>query len=183
MQGNKNFEAVEEAFHAMTAEAAEKCREIMQMYAELYPRPLKLALVRSGPRSTPNKQLAMLKKLGELSPIGLCLINWNTRMIEWRNGAYDRVFLPVADKAENEEVPIGSLVPDFTDLGIEAMFDQVARTGEPLQLSGFPLPMPAGLTHWDASLAALPSTDGETTYLFLQIQRAQGVIAGKSLAA
>ncbi len=172
MQGNKNFEAVEEAYHSMTAEAAEKSLEVLQMYAALYPRELKLELVRPVEARKSNKQLAMLKALGELSPIGLCLVNWDTRLVEWRNNAYSRVFLSTFDKESQTGVRLGDLMPEFTSSGVEAIFEKVANTGEPFLASAFPLTLASGLTHWNASIAALPSTEGET-YLFLQLQRVE----------
>ena len=168
MQGKSFFDGVEEAFNTMTADAAIKCREIVQMYAELYPKPFTLELVR--PRL--EKHWSLLKAIGEVSPIGLCLINWDTRLIEWRNGAYERVFLNVLDVKSHEGVPVGSLVPQFAEQGIDKLFDNVARTGEPFQAPCFPISMPSGLTHWNCSLSKLPSTDG-ATYILVQLQQVQ----------
>lgn len=176
MQGNPNFEAVKVAFHSMTAEAAVKYCEIGQMYAELYPKPIRLELVK--PRQ--DKQLSMLKAVGEVSPIGLCLINWDTRLVEWRNGAYERVFLSAIDVQAHEGVPVGSLVPEFSEQGIDKLFDEVARTGVPFLAPCFPLSMPSGLTHWNCSLSRLPDTDG-VTYIFVQLQRVNAT--AQSMAA
>lgn len=152
----------------MTDEAAIKCEQIVQMYAELYPRPMTLKLVKPNP----GKSVDLLREFGELSPAGLCLINWDTRLIEWSNGAYKRTFLDAVGRQALPGVKVGELVPEFTEQGLDVLFDRVATTREPFIAYGYEVRVGSVVTHWDCSLSVFPS-EGGATYLFLQLQRAQ----------
>lgn len=176
MQENAGFEDVKESFFAMTPEAAAKYREIGQTLAELYPQPMTIELV----KSKPDKNVELLREFGELSPAGLCLIDWNTRLIAWTNGAYKRVFLDAVGKESKAGVRVGDLVPEFAEQGLEALFDAVASTRQPFMASSYPLRTGTVMTYWDCSLSAFPSTDG-ANYLFLQLQRVH--VPAQSLAA
>ena len=176
MQANAMMGRIEQAFHSMSDEAAIKFCEMGEMLAETYPRPVTIELV----KTKTDRNVELLREFGELSPAGLCLINWNTRLIEWSNGAYKRTFLDAVGKQALPGVRVGELVPEFTEQGLDVLFDRVAATGEPFIGTAFPLLVGATLTHWDCSLSLFPSTDG-ATYLFLQLQRA--LAPAKSMAA
>lgn len=167
MQGNSGFDAVEEAFHAMSPEAAARFIDIGQMYAERFPRPIKLTLC-APPEEL--KQLRSLAMVGEASPSGMSIISWPDRRIAWSNNVYQQYFVDLAKRSANVGVRIDEAVPGFAESGLEAIFDQVATTRKTFQAKNFPLQLPnIGMTLWDWSLTALPLTGG--TVLLAQVHQ------------
>jgi hypothetical protein len=179
MQGNLGFDAVEEAFHAMAPEAAARYIDIGQMYAERFPRPIKLTLC-APPEEL--KQLRSVTMVGETSPSGMSIISWPDRRIVWSNNAYQNYFVDLEKRSVNVGMRIDEALHGFAESGLEAIFEQVATTRETFQARNFQLQLPnSGTTFWDWSLTALPLTGA--TVLLVQANKVAATVANTLVAA
>jgi hypothetical protein len=179
MQGNIGFDAVEEAFHAMSPEAAARFIDIGQMYAERFPRPIQLTLC-APPEEL--KQLRSLATVGECSPSGMCIISWPDRRIAWSNNVYQKYFVDLEKRSANVGMRIDEALPGFVESGLEAIFEQVATTRKTFQAKNFALQLPnSGMTYWDWSLTVLPLTGG--TVLLVQSHQVAAIAASPLVAA
>lgn len=168
LQENFVVEATTKAVQAMTPEAAQHYMEIGQAYAELYPRPITIELV----KPSVNKSTAMMQMLGNLAPSGMCMVHWPTRTITWSNNAYKKVFLENLDAETYVGMRIDDLIPGFNEVGLDAIFEGVATSGVPFSTTAYELMLPSGATYWDWSLMPLPCHDGDDVSLVIQLQQA-----------
>lgn len=176
MQGNSGFEAVEEAYHAMSPEAAEEYRVIGRHMAEQFPRVIKMELVASLDEL---RELRSLASIGRLSPTGMFILNWTSRAIVWCNAAFARFFnainpLIAVSEAEIPGLHMEEFIPDFSGSQHEAIYAKVAATLEPFAAEQYALLLPsAGMTFWDWSLTPLPCSATGATLLLVQANRSQ----------
>ena len=167
MQEEMMLGKISDAVSAMTDDAAKHYLEIGQAYAELYPKPFKIELVK---RSV-NPALAMMRVLGDMAPCGMCLVHWPSRTILWSNNVYQKVFLETFRLETSEGMRIDEIVPGFNEAGLEEIFESVATTGAPFRTEGFCLATTGGDTYWDWSLASVPYADSGENTLMIQMQQ------------
>lgn len=150
--------SLEEAFNTMNANAGANLVNIAQVLAERFPR----RMLSPGFRMTRKpREVEVVEMIGEVSPAGMCIVHWPTRLITWSNGVYRAYFSDL----ENQEVAVGAridnVIPDFEGSELERIFKMVAATGNPFSTECFELDLPsAGKTFWNWSLTAMPGEAG-----------------------
>jgi hypothetical protein len=162
-----------EAYHRMSPLAAEWILQAAQMYAEQYPRPIivpeRLQMEEGGGEGQDYDGVQMI---GDISPCGMCVVQWPSRRIAWSNNAYKQHFVDLQQRQINIGLRIDDVVPMFTESGLDAIFEQVAETGNPFNATAFRLALPDGqITHWDWSLTVLPTAAGDSMSLLVQMHR------------
>jgi len=95
------------------------------------------------------------------SPAGIAILHGDTLQAKWVNDAY-RVFLePPYDRMDLTGVPVSAFIPNFTQSGLEAIFQQVAATGTPYVNPEYEFVGYArGITYWHWTLIPLPTEEG-----------------------
>jgi hypothetical protein len=162
-----------EAYHCMTADAAEMLLATAQIYAERYPRPF---AVEDRAQVAGVEGFENVEMVGDVSPCGMCVVRWSDRRITWSNNAYRQHFVDLEQRQVNIGMRIDEVVPSFTESGLEGIFVSVAETGQPFHAEAFRLMLPTGqLTYWDWSLKVLPTAAGDDLSLLVQMHRAFGV--------
>jgi hypothetical protein len=152
-----------EAFHAMTPEAAALILSAAQMYAERHPKPLqKEHFLVEGARS-----VDAVHEIGELSPIGVCVVRWNDRRYTYLNESYQKYFRDLGRPEAVIGARIDEIVPEFVERGMLEVFDRVAATGKPERQQAFE----CGGSYWDWSVAKLPTAAGDDVCLLVQASR------------
>lgn len=174
MQGNSGFEAVEEAYHAMSAEGAARYLAIGQYMAEQFPREIKLSLAQP---LTDLRELQAIAVLGKMSPAGMLIVNWADRTIGWCNGTFAKYFNAVHPDAKCTESDIASMpmvdcVPGFAGSHLEGVYETVAQTLQPFRSDCYALDIPAyGMTYWDWSITPLPCSTEGVPLLLVQMHK------------
>lgn len=162
-----------QAYHQMTPMAAEWILQAAQMYAEQYPQPMVTPeCVQMGEDGTAGQEFDGVQMIGDVSPCGMCVIQWPSRRIAWSNNAYKQHFVDLQQRQVNVGLRIDDVLPAFTESGLESIFEQVAETGNPYHAAAFRLQLPDGkITYWDWSLATLPTAAGDSLSLLVQMHR------------
>jgi hypothetical protein len=165
------------AYHQMSPLAAEWILQAAQMYAEQYPRPIiapeRFQMEEGGDEGQNYDGVQMV---GDVSPCGMCVVQWPSRRISWSNNAYKSHFVDVTQREVNIGMRLDEIVPAFTESGLESIFEQVAETGNPYHAAAFRLALPDGqITYWDWSLTTLPTAAGDSLSLLVQMHRVPSV--------
>ena len=106
-------------------------------------------------------QRRLYQSVIENAPAGIAIFWGDTLQTKWVNAAY-RPFLDEPYRSMDlDGVPVSSFLPNFTESGLEAIFRQVAASGEPYTNPEFEFPgFARGVTYWHWALIPLPTEEG-----------------------
>lgn len=169
-----------EAIDAMQPTAAQSVLDLAQMLAENYPKKMGLRLV-GAPKSI---DMDVLRMFAETSPTGICIVSWPNLEVIWSNNVYKDYFVDLESREVNTGVRLADIIPGFTDVGMDEIFDGVAESGEPFRAQHYPLMLPScGMTHWNWTLTRFPAAGDQEMKLLVQMSKAEAPARQQKTAA